>query len=358
MHVLTIIGNRPQFVKLAAVSPLLRERHQETLVHTGQHHDHELSDVFFEQLGLPEPDHNLGISGGSNSQQLARMITALEPIASDAAPDVVLVYGDTNSTLAGALVAAQLQIPLAHVEAGLRSFDRSMPEEVNRVLCDALAELLLVPGDVAAENLAREGVRGEVVPTGDVMGDVVLALGPSARLPEVVVGRSDFLLVTAHRAANVDDPERLELLVELLLGLDREIIFPVHPRTNQRLAQSQLIGRLEAAQHVTLTTPLDYLATIALARAASAVLTDSGGLQKEAVWLGTRCVTLRPNTEWIETLEGGWNTVTDLDLTRVRAALEAPLEGSPPVLYNAGGAGAAVVLALETHFDGTAERRG
>jgi UDP-N-acetylglucosamine 2-epimerase (non-hydrolysing)/UDP-GlcNAc3NAcA epimerase len=352
MHVLTIIGNRPQFVKLAAVSPLLRERHQETLIHTGQHHDHALSDVFFEQLELPEPDHNLGIAGGSNSQQTARMLAALEPVARQAAPDVLLVYGDTNSTLAGALVAAQLQIPLAHVEAGLRSFDRAMPEEINRVICDALADLLLVPGAAAAENLAREGATGEVVVTGDVMGDLVLRLAPGATLPEVAEGLDQFLLVTAHRAANVDDPARLAGLVELLAGIGHPVIFPLHPRTERNLKEHGLLAALESAEHIKLTPPLDYLATIALAREARAVLTDSGGLQKEAVWLGTQCITLRPNTEWVETAEQGWNTVTDLDAARVAAALAAPPRGAPPALYNTGNAGAAVVAALEARFNG------
>jgi UDP-N-acetylglucosamine 2-epimerase (non-hydrolysing)/UDP-GlcNAc3NAcA epimerase len=347
MHVLTIIGNRPQFVKLAAVSPLLREHNRETLVHTGQHHDRELSAVFFEQLGLPAPDYDLGIAGGSNTEQTSRMLAALEPVITAEAPDVILVYGDTNSTLAGALAGAQLRIPVAHVEAGLRSFDRAMPEEVNRVVCDALAELLLAPGEGAAEQLRREGVAGTIAVTGDVMGDVVLGLD---------VGSSDqvdpFYLVTAHRAANVDDPERLAKLVDILVALDLPVVFPVHPRTRARLEETGELARLEAAPNVKLTSPLDYAATMALARDARAVLTDSGGLQKEAVWLGTQCVTLRPNTEWVETVDAGWNTVTDLDLDRVQAALASPPSGEPPRLYNAGSAGTAVVAALEATFAG------
>lgn len=351
MHVLTIIGNRPQFVKLAAVSPLLRARHTETLVHTGQHHDAQMSDVFFEQLELPEPDHNLGIAGGSNSQQTARMIAALEPLVIETAPDVVLVYGDTNSTLAGALVAAQLKVPLAHVEAGLRSFDRAMPEEVNRVICDSIASLLFAPGDAAAQNLAREGVAGEVVITGDVMGDLVVNMQDRFTMPGLSADTGEYFLVTAHRAANVDDPARLERLVEILLGLVQPVFFPVHPRTLSRLEEFNLLAPLEAAGHINLTKPLDYASTMALAKNARAVLTDSGGLQKEAVWLGTQCLTLRPNTEWVETLEGGWNTVVDLDADRVGQALAAQPQGEPPRLYNAGSAGAAVVAALESKVE-------
>ncbi len=350
MHVLTIIGNRPQFVKLAAVSPLLRERNLETLVHTGQHHDRELSDVFFEQLGLPEPDHNLGIAGGSNSEQTSRMIAALAPLIAEVGPDVVLVYGDTNSTLAGALVAAQLHVPLAHVEAGLRSFDRSMPEEVNRVVCDSLADLLLAPGSAAAENLAREGAHGDVVVTGDVMGDLVLSMQGRFTMPDLPAEPGEYFLVTAHRAANVDDPARLERLVDLLLGLVLPVFFPVHPRTRARLSQAGLLDRLEAAENIHLVQPLDYASTMALAKDARAVLTDSGGLQKEAVWLGTQCITLRPSTEWIETLEGGWNTLVDLDAGLLADALAAEPAGDPPQLYNAGAAGAAVVAALEARF--------
>jgi UDP-N-acetylglucosamine 2-epimerase (non-hydrolysing)/UDP-GlcNAc3NAcA epimerase len=350
MHVLTIIGNRPQFVKLAAVSPLLRVNHRETLVHTGQHHDERMSDVFFRALELPEPDRNLGIAGATNAQQTARMLAALEPLVTEFAPDVVLVYGDTNSTLAGGLVAAQTGVPLAHVEAGLRSYDRSMPEETNRVVCDALADLLLAPGANAAENLAREGVAGEVVVTGDVMGDLVLKMRERIEPMTLDLTRGEYFLVTAHRAANVDDPARLRRLAELIHGLALPVVFPVHPRTRTRLAEAGLWVALEADANVRLVEPLDYLQTIALAEGARAVLTDSGGLQKETIWLGTQCLTLRPVTEWTETLDGGWNTLVDLDAGRVAEALASAPAGDPPRLYNAGAAGAAVVAALERRY--------
>lgn len=352
MKILTIIGNRPQFVKLAAVSPLLRERHEEILVHTGQHHDRELSEIFFEQLALPEPDVDLGIAGGSNSRQTSRMLAAIEPLIAEHEPDAVVVYGDTNSTLAGGLAAAQAGVPLAHVEAGLRSFDRAMPEEVNRVLCDALADLLLAPSDTAIQNLAREGVIGETVLTGDVMGDVVLRarqIVDAAAVCELyAVEPGEFLLLTAHRAANVDTPEALTALVELIESLGQMVVLPLHPRTQQRLESFGLIHRLAALEHVRLLPPVGYLETIALASVARAVLTDSGGLQKEAVWLGTQCLTLRPSTEWVETLDAGWNTLVELDRERVAAALAAGRPaGDPPALYGAGSAGAAVVNALE-----------
>ncbi|MBK5230822.1 MAG: UDP-N-acetylglucosamine 2-epimerase (non-hydrolyzing), partial [Thermoleophilia bacterium] len=325
MRILTIIGNRPQFVKLAAVSPLLRERHSETLVHTGQHHDHELSQIFFDEFGLPAPDVQLGIAGGGNSSQTSRMLAALEPLVHQHDPDLILVYGDTNSTLAGALVAAQCGVPLAHVEAGLRSFDRSMPEEVNRVVCDALASLLLAPGEAAAANLAREGVIGEIVIAGDVMGDVVLGLrdrvDTAAVCAEYGVQPDGFILLTAHRVATVDTPQRLASLVELIESLDLPVLFPVHPRTRARMVEQDLLARLSDAAGVRLLPPLGYGDTVALAGAARAVLTDSGGLQKEAVWLGTQCLTLRPSTEWTETVDSGWNVLVDLDRERVAAAL-------------------------------------
>jgi UDP-N-acetylglucosamine 2-epimerase len=352
MQILTIIGNRPQFVKLAAVSPLLRRRHRETLVHTGQHHDHQLSQIFFDELGLPAPDVQLGIAGGSNSSQTSRMLAALEPLVREHGPDLILVYGDTNSTLAGALVAAQSGVPLAHVEAGLRSFDRSMPEEVNRVVCDALASVLLAPGEAAAANLAREGVIGETVITGDVMGDVVLGLrdrvDAAAVCDEYGVESGGFLLVTAHRVATVDIPERLTSLVELIESLDLPVLFPLHPRTHARLVEHGLLGRLENTARARLLPPLGYGDTVALVGAARAVLTDSGGLQKEALWLGTQCLTLRPSSEWTETVESGWNVLVDLDRDRVATALaDGPPDGPPPLLYGAGSAAAAVVEALE-----------
>ncbi len=345
MRIVTVVGNRPQFIKAAGVSRLLRERHEEILVHTGQHYDDDLSRVFFQELDIPAPDRQLGAGSGSNSTQTARMLAALEPELSGARPDLVLVYGDTNSTLAGALGAAQLRIPLAHVEAGMRSFDRRMPEELNRVLTDHASDVLLCSTPTAVANLEREAAAGERHLVGDVMADVSLAARPLAerhsRAPEsygVEPGR--YLLVTAHRAGNVDVPDRLERLVDLLAALPEPAVFPLHPRTRARLVEAGSVDRLEQLDQLTLTAPLGYLDFLALAREARAILTDSGGVQKEALLLGVPCVTLRDSTEWVETVEAGWNVLTDLDRDAVLHALERPRPpGEPPDLYGAGHAG-------------------
>src|SRR5436305_13452302 len=252
MRIATVIGNRPQFVKAAAVSHLLRERHEELLIHTGQHYDDELSRVFFDELGIPAPARQLGIGGGSLTSQTARMLAALEPELHELEPDLVLVYGDTNSTLAGALAAAQCGVPVAHVEAGMRSFDRAMPEELNRVLTDHASTLLLCSTETAVDNLAAEGIAGDVHLVGDVMADVAPAFAPMAErrstaLADHGVEPGAFLLVTAHRAGNVDDPVRLERLVELLEALPLPAIFPLHPRTRARPEAAGMLSRLEGA---------------------------------------------------------------------------------------------------------------
>jgi UDP-GlcNAc3NAcA epimerase len=354
MKILTVIGNRPQFIKAAAVSPALRERNQELLIHTGQHYDDDLSAVFFAELGLPAPDRELGISLGSNSSQTARMLSALEPVISEEAPDAVLVYGDTNSTLAGALAAAQAGVPLAHVEAGMRSFDRSMPEELNRVLTDHAGSLLLCSSEVAVENLRREGVSGTVELVGDVMVDVALKIQPRARdRTDLLAARGatpgEYVLATAHRAGNVDDPGRLAMLVELLLALPLPVVLALHPRTRSRLAAGGLLDELERSDHVVVTPPLGYIELTALLCNARAVVTDSGGLQKEAYLAGVPCITLRPSTEWTETVEHGWNTLVDLDLAAAVRALERDPPLDRPPLYGDGCAGERVVSALTLH---------
>jgi len=351
VRILTVIGNRPQFIKAAAVSPPLREDHQEVLVHTGQHFDDQLSGVFFTELGLPAPDRQLGIALGSNTSQTARMLTALEPVLVEVDPDAVLVYGDTNSTLAGALAGAQAGVPVAHVEAGMRSFDRTMPEELNRVLCDHASALLLCSSPVAVQNLEAERVTGEVRLVGDVMVDVAAAVQPRARERlDLVRARGvepgQYVLATAHRAANVDDPQRLCALVALLEAVPARVVLALHPRTEARLARAGLRERLEAAGQVEITPPLGYVELTALLCHAEAVLTDSGGLQKEAYLAGVRCVTLRPSTEWVETVELGWNVLVDLDTDAALAALAAPAPRERPQLYGDGHAGERVRDAL------------
>jgi UDP-GlcNAc3NAcA epimerase len=356
VRIATIVGNRPQFVKAAAVSRQLREQHEELLVHTGQHYDDELSRIFFEELGVPAPDRELGVGSGTAADQTARMLAALEPVLREWAPDMALVYGDTNSTLAGALAAAQLPIPVAHVEAGMRSGDWSMPEELNRVLTDHASELLLCSTPAAVANLEREHAHGRLELVGDVMADVSLAFASVAEershaLEEHGVEPGGYLLVTAHRAGNVDDPERLRLLVELLEALPGTAIFPVHPRTRARLEAADLLGRLAAAPGLKLSPPLGYLDFLTLARHARMILTDSGGVQKEAYLLGTPCITLRDTTEWVETVEQGWNVLVDLDRAAAFAALERqPPPGERPELYGGGHAAGRIcdVLAAYT----------
>lgn len=344
-----MIGNRPQFVKAAAVSRRLRADHDEVLVHTGQHYDDELSTVFVEELQIPRPEIELGLGGGTNTEQTGRMLAALAPLLADERPDAVLVYGDTNSTLAGGLAAAQAQIPVAHVEAGMRSFDRRMPEELNRVLTDHLSALLLAPSDTAVANLAREHVAGAVEQVGDVMVDVAMLMQPRARADTGAPARlgapeSGFVLATAHRAGNVDDPARLAALVALLRTVDGPVVLPLHPRTRARLDAAGLLEGLAA--DVTITPPLGYLDFTALLVRARAVLTDSGGVQKEAYLAGVPCVTMRDTTEWVETVDVGWNVLVDLDAAQAVAALSGAPPAERPELYGDGEAGARVVAAL------------
>jgi UDP-GlcNAc3NAcA epimerase len=351
VRILTVVGNRPQFIKAAAVSGPLRERHEEVLVHTGQHYDDSLSSIFFNELGLARPDRELGIGGGSNTSQTARMLAALEPLLRELDADAALVYGDTNSTLAGALAAAQARVPVVHVEAGMRSFDRAMPEELNRVLTDHLSDLLLCSSQGAAENLRAESVGGRVEVVGDVMVDVAMRWQPAARADTAAPGAyglqaGAYLLLTAHRAGNVDDPQRLHALVDLIESLPAPVLFPLHPRTRARLQDAGLLARLGDVAGLRLSEPLGYIEFSALVCHARAVLTDSGGVQKEAYLAGVPCVTLRASTEWVETVEVGWNTLVDLDAGAALAALERPTPAERPELYGDGHAAERCVEAI------------
>ncbi|HSD22798.1 MAG TPA: UDP-N-acetylglucosamine 2-epimerase (non-hydrolyzing) [Solirubrobacterales bacterium] len=354
--VLTVVGNRPQFVKAAAVSEHLRERVDEILVHTGQHYDPELSDVFFEQLEMPAPDRELEVGSGSHAEQTAEILSRLEPLVSELEPDALLVYGDTNSTLGGALIAAKGQVPLIHVEAGMRSGDRTMPEEINRLVVDSLGGLLLCSTETALRNLRDEGRDPHAVVTGDVMADVALTFGSVAdERSRVLAGLGlepgRFIVATAHRPGNVDDPERLTLVVEVLARAAETapVVFPAHPRTRARLEE---IGALDGLpdRGITPVEPLGYLDFTRLVRAARAVITDSGGLQKEAFLASVPCLTMRDETEWVETVEAGWNLLIGLHPEAVADALaELPKPGddSPAAeLYGSGLAGERVAAAI------------
>jgi UDP-N-acetylglucosamine 2-epimerase len=326
--VATIVGARPQFVKAAPLSRAIRRTMREVLIHTGQHYDPELSDRFFEELHIPRPDRNLGVGSGPHGSMTGRMLEALEAALIAIRPDLVVVLGDTNSTLAGALAAAKLQIPVAHVEAGLRSFDDRMPEEINRRVTDHLSQLLFCPTPAAVANLRREGLRLGVHRVGDVMMDAVLSFSARARrrsLRPFGVPRGGFYLATVHRPENTDDPVRLAALMRTLEGLPLPVLLPLHPRTRARLRQA----RLWPGRAVRVLPPAGYLDTLLLAGHARAVLTDSGGLQKESFILRTPCLTLRDTTEWVETLRTGANRLVGADPRLILSGLRA-LESRPP----------------------------
>lgn len=319
MRVLSVTGARPQFVKAALLSAELSRRGiEEILVHTGQHYDPEMSDVFFEELQLPAPKHHLGVGSGGHGAQTGEMLKRLEPIVQEEAPDWLLVYGDTNSTLAGALVGAKLHVPVAHVEAGLRSFNRAMPEEINRIVADHVAQLLLVPNDHSAKQLATEGITSGVRVVGDLMVD--LAMMVAAKLPQhpsildrFGVQDRGYCVATIHRASNTDDRDTFRRLLQGLRGIDRPIVFPVHPRTRD-------IARAEGAgegDNIILCEPLPYAHMLALLAHSATLFTDSGGLQKEAFVLKVPCVTLREETEWLDTLEDGWNVLAGSDPKKI-----------------------------------------
>ena len=318
MKILTVVGARPQFIKAAAVSRRLRAEHQEVQLHTGQHYDDSMSDRFFRELGLPAPDVELNVGSGLHGQQTAEMLTGIERAIFDHTPDRVLVYGDTNSTLAGALAAAKLHVPVAHVEAGLRSFNRRMPEEINRIVADQLSDLLFCPSQVAADNLAREGITAGVHVVGDVMAEAVRAFAPSRDRAADMVGREGlapgrYFVATIHRAENTDDPARLGAIVRAFGAIGEPIVFPAHPRVREAIARHGIA----VPSNVRVMAPAGYAEMLALVTAARAVLTDSGGLQKEAYWLGVPCVTLRDETEWVETVAAGWNHVVGADTERI-----------------------------------------
>jgi UDP-GlcNAc3NAcA epimerase len=330
MKILTVVGARPQFIKAATVSRVMRATPgvHEILVHTGQHYDENMSEVFFRELNIPEPDFNLEVGSGSHAMQTGKMLQGIEQVLIQEKPDLTLVYGDTNSTLAGALASVKLQIPVAHVEAGLRSFNRSMPEEINRIVTDRISDILFAPTQTAITNLASEGLQNITYFTGDVMYDSVLYyqgkiltaphLYTTSGLPE------EYLLATIHRAENTDHPENLKNIFKAFSRLLLPVVLPLHPRTRSLLA-----ANFRIPGNVIIIDPVGYLQMMKLTMDSSKVLTDSGGLQKEAYFLGKQCITLRTETEWVETLHDGWNTIAASDPEKITEAAMGPLPLSP-----------------------------
>lgn len=351
MKVLTIIGARPQFIKAAVVSRAFKEHRpdvQEVIVHTGQHYDANMSDVFFDELEIPKPDYNLGIGGGTHGQNTGRMIEKLEGLMMEVQPQWVLVYGDTDSTLAGALAAAKLHIPVAHVEAGLRSFNRRMPEEINRVLTDHVAEILFAPTETGRQNLLNEGIAEEKIKlVGDVMYDASLFYKEKARKPqlpaELDIKGGDFVLCTIHRAENTDDPQRLKNIFQGLGDSDETIILPLHPRTRAKVGDYGMA----IPGNVWVIDPVGYLEMVWLEANCRLVATDSGGVQKEAYFFEKPCVTMRDETEWVELVEAGWNRLVGADAQALQSAVGKAQPGSQSdLLYGDGDAGSQIVRGL------------
>jgi UDP-GlcNAc3NAcA epimerase len=336
MKIVSVVGARPQFIKSAPVSAAITESgFQEFLLHTGQHYDYGMSKIFFDELGIREPDINLGVGSGSHAQQTGQMLIGIEAVLQSQNPDVVLVYGDTNSTIAGALAAAKLHIKLAHIEAGLRSYNRLMPEEYNRVLTDHCSDLLFCPTQTAADNLKREGISDRVYLVGDTMYDAALKYGSLARekskiLSHLGLKTGEYLLVTIHRAYNTDNLEILKALFSAFGQVGERIIFPIHPRTMTALKSAQLA----IARNITLAEPVGYLDMLMLEQNARLILTDSGGVQKEAYFFKVSCLTLRPETEWVETVASGWNKLVGTNPVEIVEAINKttrPIQEPLPV---------------------------
>lgn len=350
MKIISVVGARPEFIQLDLVSKELRKRHQEVLVHTGQHYDYEMSKVFFDELNIPQPEYHLGVGSASHGKQTGEMLTRFEEVLVKEKPDWVLVFGDTNSTLAGALAAVKLHIPVGHVEAGLRSFNRQMPEEINRVLTDHVSELLFCPTDTAVKNLAREGIKQGMHNVGDVMYDSALFYANFAErrsriLDSLSVMPGKYLLATVHRPNNADDPFRLKDIVSAFEKSGEIVVFPIHPRTRKAI---ETIG-IRLNSQIRLIQPVGYLDMLVLEKNARLILSDSGGIQKQAYFFGIPCITLREETEWVETVEAGWNLLVGADPERIIAAIErfAPAT-ERPLVFGDGNASKRIVATLET----------
>ena len=348
MKIVSIVGARPQFIKLAPLSKGLKNRKfNEIIIHTGQHYDDNMSKLFFEELEIPKPDYNLGVGSYSHGIQTGRMLIALEKVLLNEKPELVIVYGDTNSTLAGALASVKLHIPVAHIEAGLRSFNKNMPEEINRIVADHLSNMLFAPTETAVRNLKREGIEEGVYLVGDIMFDALMhfskiSLKKSKILERLNLSPKEYFLATVHRAENTDNSDRLKNILCALSDLEKKVIFPIHPRTRGKIKEFSL--KKNIGDNIRVIEPLGYLDMIKLEKNAFAILTDSGGMQKEALWLKVPCITLRDETEWVETMESGWNILVGSDRTKiVESAKSLKLDNPRPELYGDGRAAEKIV---------------
>ena len=322
MKIITVIGARPQFIKAAAVSNKLREKNEEILVHTGQHYDENMSKVFFDELHIPYPNYNLSVGSGSHGRQTGEMLINLEEIYEKEKPALVLVYGDTNSTLAGSLVASKMLIPVVHVEAGLRSFNKAMPEEQNRIITDHLSSLLFAPTEAAVKNLNNEGIIKNVYNVGDVMFDAVLHFGGVAERSSNIVQKlglekEEYILTTIHRAENTNNISRLRNIIEALNSCGKKVVLPLHPRTKKYIKDYGLTFN----SNIRVINPIGYLDMLSLEKKCKKILTDSGGVQKEAFFMHKPCVTMRDETEWVETVENDWNRVVGTDKDKIINAI-------------------------------------
>lgn len=325
MKILSVVGARPQFVKLAPLHQEINKSHQHIILHTGQHYDEQMNDSFFSILDIPKPDYNLGVGSGPHGEQTGKMMMQMEPIMMEVNPDIVYLYGDTNSTVAGSLVAAKLHLPIAHIEAGPRLFDRLNPEEINRVVTDHLSDLLFCPSDISRVNLAREGIVSGVHVTGDLMVQILNEVSGRLNqepLQRFAVKEGSYILCTLHRPENVDDAHKLREIIAALEELPYDVILPLHPRTRKNISKFGLSELLSSIGNVKLSDPLDYISFLSLNKHAYAVLTDSGGVQKEAYVFNTPCLTVFHSTGWVETVDEGWNRLIEAKKDKIVEAVK------------------------------------
>ena len=352
MRIFSVVGARPQFVKLAPLHKAITVRHQHVIVHTGQHYDYRMSQSFFEELHMPDPDYNLGVGSGHQGAQTGKILEELEKVFMEDSPDAVVVYGDTNSTLAAAIVSSKMNLPLVHVEAGLRSYRGGMPEEINRVVTDHLSDLLLCPSPPSVRNLEKEGITEGVVVVGDVMTECLLGIEATLddSTPERLgLKKGQYVLATIHRQENADSRENMEAIIGAMCEYDGCVVLPLHPRTAKNITAWGLMEKLRGSNNVKVLEPLDFLSFTAMERNAKKIMTDSGGVQKEAYFWGVPCVTVRDETEWTETLEGGWNVLTGANQERILEALDRPRPvNERTVVYGDAHVSSRIVTEIET----------